>query len=144
MFSWNSHLASYEFTIRLTVRLGAVTVSEAAKQAIWARHFLYVISKGSTYREASTIIYDDNQGAIKITINSIDHSKTKHIAVQYHAIQDHISNGEIHLEHLSPDKMFADGLTKATNHISQRWLVEDLGLAQVIRQGWRRHSTLCN
>ena len=27
MFSWNSHLASYEFTIRLTVRLGAVTIS---------------------------------------------------------------------------------------------------------------------
>ena len=35
----------------------------------------------------------------------------------------------VRLEHLSTDKMIADGLTKATNHISQGRLVEDLGLA---------------
>ena len=103
--------------------------SEAAKQVIWTRHFLYAISKGSIYREAPATIYEDNQGAIKIADNPINHLKIKHIAVQYHAIRDHIGNGEIHLEHLATDWMIADGLTKATNHVSQGWLVEDLGLA---------------
>ena len=69
------------------------------------------------------------RGAIKITDNPINHLKTKHIAVQYHAIQDHISNGEVRLEHLATNQMIADGLMKVTNHVSQGWLVEDLGLA---------------
>ncbi|ODM22593.1 hypothetical protein SI65_00182 [Aspergillus cristatus] len=102
---------------------------QSAKQAIWTRHFLYAIGKGSIYRNAPTTIYEDNQGAIKIADNPVNHPKTKHIAVRYHAIRDHIGNGEICLEHLPTDKMIADGLTKATNHVSQGRLVRDLGLA---------------
>ena len=106
-----------------------MAVSEAAKQAVWIRHFLYAVGKGSIYHDAPTTIYEDNQGAIKIADNPINHPKTKHIAVRYHAIRDHIGNGEIRLEHLPTDKMIADGLTKVTNHASQGRLVEDLGLA---------------
>lgn len=40
-----------------------------------------------------------------------------------------MSNGEIRLEHLPTGDMVADGLTKATNHISQGRLVKDLELA---------------
>ncbi|ODM22039.1 hypothetical protein SI65_02884 [Aspergillus cristatus] len=85
--------------------------------------------KGSIYRDAPTTIYEDNQGAIKIADNPVNHPKTKHIAIRYHVIRDHIGNGEIRLEHLPTDKMIADGLTKATNHVSQGRLVRDLGLA---------------
>ena len=76
-----------------------MAVSEAAKKAIWIRHFLYAIGKGLIYHEP-TAIYEDNCGAINIADNPVNHPKTKHIAVQYHAIQDHISNGEIRLKHL--------------------------------------------
>ena len=44
---------------------------------------------------APTTIYEDNQGAIKLTDNPVNHPKTKHIAVHYHAIQEHIANSEI-------------------------------------------------
>ena len=70
-----------------------MAVSEAAKQAIQIQHFLYSIGKG--YDVAPTIIYKDNQGAIKLADNSVNHPKTKHIAVHYHAIWEHIANGEI-------------------------------------------------
>lgn len=106
-----------------------VAVSEAAKQAVWIRHFLYSIGKGAIYRHGPTTIYEDNQGAIKIADNPVNHPRTKHIAVRYHAIQDHVSNGEIRLEYLRSDKMVADGLTKATNHVTQKQLVDSLGLA---------------
>ena len=106
-----------------------MAVSEATKQVIWIRHFLYSIGKGSVYHGAPTTICEDNQGAIKIADNPINHPKTKHIAVQYHAIRDHISNGEVRLQHLPTDQMVADGLTKATNHATQGRLVDDLGLA---------------
>ena len=78
---------------------------------------------------APTIIYKDNQGAIKLADNSVNHPKTKHIAVHYHAIWEHIANGEIWLEYLAMDWMVADSLTKATNHITQEQLVDGLGLA---------------
>ena len=106
-----------------------MAVSEATKQVIWIRHFLYSIGKGSVYHGAPTTICEDNQGAIKIADNPINHPKTKHIAVRYHAIRDHISNGEVRLQHLPTDQMVADGLTKATNHATQGRLVDDLGLA---------------
>ncbi|ODM15139.1 hypothetical protein SI65_09378 [Aspergillus cristatus] len=125
--TWTSRKQSV--TAQSSTEAEYMAVSEAAKQAIWTRHFLYAIGKGSIYRDAPTTIYEDNQGAIKIADNPINHPKTKHIAVRYHAIRDHIGNGEIRLEHLPTDKMIADGLTKATNHVSQGRLVRDLGLA---------------
>ncbi|BCR87868.1 uncharacterized protein ACHE_40432S [Aspergillus chevalieri] len=125
--TWSSRKQSV--TAQSSTEAEYMAVSEAAKQAVWIRHFLYAIGKGSIYRDAPTTIYEDNQGAIKIADNPINHPKTKHIAVRYHAIRDHIGNGEICLEHLSTDKMIADGLTKVTNHASQGRLVEDLGLA---------------
>ena len=125
--AWTSRKQSV--TAQSSTEAEYMAVSEAAKQAVWIRHFLYAVGKGSIYHDAPTTIYEDNQGAIKIADNPINHPKTKHIAVRYHAIRDHIGNGEIRLEHLPTDKMIADGLTKVTNHASQGRLVEDLGLA---------------
>ena len=106
-----------------------MAISEAAKQAIWIHHFLYSIGKEVVYKMALTTIYKDNQGVIKLADNPVNHLKTKHIAVRYHAIREHIANGEIRLEYLSTDRMVADGLTKATNHVTQERLVDGLGLA---------------
>ena len=47
------------------------------------------------YNMALTTIYEDNQGVIKLTDNPVNHPKTKHIAVHYHTIREHIANGEI-------------------------------------------------
>lgn len=126
--SWTSKKQS--LTAQSSTEAEYMAVAEAAKQAIWIRHFLYSTGKGSMYHGSPTVIYEDNQGAIKIADNPVNHPKTKHIAVRYHAIRDHISNGEISLEYLSTDKMIADGLTKVTNHVAQRRLVDGLRLCQ--------------
>ena len=81
------------------------------------------------YNGTLMIIFEDNQGMIKLVDNPVNHLKTKHIAVRYHAIREHIANGEIRLEYLPTDRMLADGLTKATNHVTQERLVDGLGLA---------------
>lgn len=60
---------------------------------VWTRH-LYVIGNGIG---GATTIYEDNRGAISLADNPINQPKTKHIAVHYHVIQDHIGNGEIRL-----------------------------------------------
>ena len=124
---WNSRKQTV--TAQSSTEAEYMAVSEAAKQAVWIRHFLYSIGKEVVYKMAPTTIYEDNQGAIKLADNPVNHPKTKHIAVRYHAIREHIANGEIRLEYLSTDRMVADGLTKATNHVTQERLVDGLGLA---------------
>ena len=125
--TWNSRKQTV--TAQSSTEAEYMAVSEAAKQAIWIRHFLYSIGKETVYNMAPTTIYEDNQGAIKLADNPVNHPKTKHIAVRYHAIREHIANGEIRLEYLPTDRMVADGLTKATNHVTQERLVDGLGLA---------------
>jgi len=65
-------------------------------------------------------IYEDNQSAIKIANNLVNHLHIKHIDVHYHAICGHIESGEVDLKYLSMDWMIADGLMKATNLVTQK------------------------
>lgn len=124
---WNSR--KQMVTAQSSTEAEYMAISEAAKQAVWIRHFLYSIGKEVMYKMVLTTIYKDNQGAIKLADNPVNHLKTKHIAVCYHAIQEHIANSEIRLEYLLMDQMVANSLTKATNHVTQEWLVDGLGLA---------------
>ena len=99
--TWNSRKQTV--TAQSSTEAEYMAVSEAAKQAIWIRHFLYSIGKETVYNMALTTIYEDNQGMIKLTDNPVNHLKMKHIAVHYHAIQEHIANSEIQLEYLPTD-----------------------------------------
>ena len=63
-----------------------IALFDAAKQAIWIWHFLYSIGKSGIYYNTPTTIYEDNEGAIKIADNPVNHPHTKHIGVWYHAI----------------------------------------------------------
>ena len=91
--TWNSRKQTV--TAQSSMEAEYMAVLEAAKQAIWIRHFLYSIGKETVYNMALTTIYEDNQGVIKLTDNPVNHPKTKHIAVCYHTIQEHIANSEI-------------------------------------------------
>ncbi|KKF93168.1 Endonuclease [Ceratocystis platani] len=59
-----------------------------------------------------TLMYGDNQAALKIAGNLGANSKTKHIDVQYHAVKEWIREGKVTLAYATTDKMLADGLTK--------------------------------
>ena len=72
-----------------------MVMSEVYKQVIWIHYFLYSISKESVYNRTLIIIYKNNQGTIKLVDNPVNHLKIKHIAVHYHAIQEHIINSKI-------------------------------------------------
>ena len=84
LVTWNSR--KQMVTAQSSIEAEYMTVSEAAKQAIWIRHFLYSISKEAVYNMALTTIFENNQGVIKLADNPVNHSKIKHIAVYYHAI----------------------------------------------------------
>ena len=54
----------------------------------------------------------DNESAIKISHNPVQHSKIKHIEIRYHFIWDHIRRGEIELKYDNTHDNLADIFTK--------------------------------
>jgi hypothetical protein len=54
----------------------------------------------------------DNESAIKLANNPVNHSRTKHIDIRHHFLRDHEAKGDIALSNVSTDKQLADIFTK--------------------------------
>jgi hypothetical protein len=54
----------------------------------------------------------DNESAIKIANNPVQHSRTKHIDIRHHFLRDHVSKGDIKIDEVSTDDQLADIFTK--------------------------------
>jgi hypothetical protein len=62
----------------------------------------YCVSLGTV------LILCDNESAIKIANNPVQHSRTKHIDIRHHFLHDHITRGDIALSHVSTNHQLAD------------------------------------
>jgi hypothetical protein len=54
----------------------------------------------------------DNESAIKLANNLMQHSRTKHIDIRHHFLRDHEAKGDIELFHVSTENQLADIFTK--------------------------------
>jgi uncharacterized beta-barrel protein YwiB (DUF1934 family) len=54
----------------------------------------------------------DNESAVKITKNPVQHSRTKHIDIRHHFLRDHESKGDISIQSVRSEEQLADILTK--------------------------------
>jgi hypothetical protein len=59
----------------------------------------------------------DNEIAIKLSNNPVNHSRTKHIDISHHFLRDHEAKGDIALNHVSTDKQLADIFTKPLDEL---------------------------
>ena len=95
-----SWLSKKQATVALsTSEAEYVSVSAATQEAVWLRRLLTDIQ---AVPEETTLIMEDNQGAIGIAKNLIQHARTKHIDIRYYYVH----------EACPTDKMIADLLTK--------------------------------
>ena len=105
--SWRAHLQP---TVALsTVEAEYMTYSEVTKEAIWLRHVCEFL--GVPCLEP-TDVYNDNAGALKLSRNSVHHSRTKHIDIRYHFCRQHVDVA-VRFKHRSSPDLAADCLTKA-------------------------------
>nr|GEY83838.1 retrovirus-related Pol polyprotein from transposon TNT 1-94 [Tanacetum cinerariifolium] len=86
-----------------------VSLSACCAQALWMRTQL--TDYGFHYNKIP--IYYDLKSAIAISYNPVQHSRTKHIAVRYHFIKEHVEKGTIELYFVKKDYQLADIFTKA-------------------------------
>jgi hypothetical protein len=54
----------------------------------------------------------DNESAIKLANNPVQHSRTKHIDIRHHFLRDHETKGDIALRHVSTERQLVDIFTK--------------------------------
>ena len=73
-------------------------------------------------------IYCDNQSAIAMTGNPVQHSLTKHISIRYHFIREHVMKGTIELHFVPTDQQLEDIFTKPLAEAVFIKLVNELGM----------------
>nr|GEY45431.1 hypothetical protein [Tanacetum cinerariifolium] len=86
--------------------------------------------------------YCDSKSAIAISYNPVQHSRTKHIAVRYHFIKEHVEKGTIELSFVKTDYQLADIFTKALPVDRSNYLVRRLGMRSMCPQELDRLAKL--
>ena len=102
-----------------------VAASLAARELIWLRQVLTDIGHSPL---SSTPLRCDNQSAISLAKDYVQHNKSKHIVVHYHYIQYKVRKGTIMIEHCPSYQMIADILTKGLNESRFIHLRSELGV----------------
>ena len=73
-------------------------------------------------------LYCDSQSAIRICHNPVQHSKTKHIALRYHFIKDHVEDRNIEIHFVKTTEQLADIFTKPLDEKSFVRILAGLGM----------------
>ena len=106
---------------------------------IWIRELLTKLKIKNIHLENNlTIIYADNQRAIKLTINFVFQKRSKHIAVKYHYTRDLINQKIIDLIYRFTVKMIVDDFIKSLDFMKFSNFIIRLRLS--IKQNWFRSS----
>ena len=64
------------------------------------------------YKFSKVPLLCDNESAIRMADNPIEHSRTKDIAIRYHFLRDHQQRGDIEIAYVSTKEKLADIFTK--------------------------------
>ncbi|KAL8116656.1 hypothetical protein AgCh_022995 [Apium graveolens] len=107
-----------------TIEAVYITAGSCCAQILWMKNQL--LDYGLTYFKIPN--YCDNQSAIVMTGNPVQHSMTKHINIRYHFIREHVDEGTVELHFVSIDQQLADIFTKPLCEAIFTRLVNELGM----------------
>ncbi|GJZ47086.1 retrovirus-related pol polyprotein from transposon TNT 1-94 [Tanacetum coccineum] len=132
LVSWSSK--KQDCTALSTAEAEYVSLSACCAQVLWMRTQL--TDYGFHFNKIP--IYCDSKSAIAISCNPVQHSRTKHIAVRYHFIKEHVEKGTIELYFVKTDYQLADLFTKALLVDRFTYLVRRLGMRSLSPQELER------
>ena len=85
-------------------------VSFAAQECVWLR---WLIEDIYSSIHKPTIVYGDNQSALKLATNLACHARTKHIEIEHHFICEKVLMGSIEVLEVRSKDNIADIFTKS-------------------------------
>lgn len=96
-----------------------MAMGDCAKHLLWFQRLLYILTMETVpvtpIRMIATAIFNDNNGAIFLSKEAAVNSRSKHINIRHHFIQDLVKDGIITPAMIDTKAMPADYLTKAAN-----------------------------
>ena len=106
MVCWSSKKQNY--VSLSTVEAEYIVAGSCCSQFLWINQTL----KDYGINVKNVALYCDNESAIKIAHNPVQHSKTKHIQIHHHFLREHVLKGDISIEHVKTEEQLADIFTK--------------------------------
>jgi hypothetical protein len=76
------------------------------------RFALFTPLRDYDYKLTKVPLLCDNESAIRMVDNPVEHSHTKHIAIRYHFLRDHQQKGDIEILYINTKEQLADIFTK--------------------------------
>jgi pyruvate-formate lyase len=98
-----------------------IAAGHCCVQLLWMRQTL----RDYGYKLTKIPLLCDNESAIRMTDNPVEHSRTKHIAIQYHFLRDHQQKGDIEIAYINTKDQLADIFT---SHLMNK-LLTNLGMS---------------
>jgi hypothetical protein len=91
-----------------TAKAEYIVTGHCCAQLLWMRQTL----RDYGYKLSKDPLLCDNESAIRMADNSVEHSRTKHIDIQYHILRDHQQKGDIEIAYVSTKEQLAGIFTK--------------------------------
>jgi hypothetical protein len=91
-----------------TAEVEYVVIGQCCVQLLWMRQTLLDFG----YNLSKVPLLSDNESAIRLVDNPVEHSNTKHIDIRHHFLRDHQQRGYIDIYHISIENQLADIFTK--------------------------------
>jgi hypothetical protein len=85
-----------------------IAAGHCCVQLLWMRQTL----RDYGYKLTKVPLLCDNESAIRMADNPVEHSRTKHIAIRYHFLKDHQQKGDIEIAYINTKEQLADIFTK--------------------------------
>jgi hypothetical protein len=91
-----------------TIEAEYIAGGHCCAQLLWMRQTL----RDYGYKLRKVPLLCDNESAIRMADNLVEHSRTKHIDIWYHFLRNHQQKGDIKIAYVSTHNQLADILTK--------------------------------
>jgi hypothetical protein len=85
-----------------------VAAGQCCVQLLWMRQTL----RDFGYNLSKVPLLCDNESAILLANNPVEHNRSKHIDICHHFLRDHQQRGDINIYHISTENQLADIFTK--------------------------------
>lgn len=92
-----------------TTKAEYIAAYDIAREGVWLRRLLCDLGEEQI---RPTVLFRDNETAVKLITGNADPRRTKHIDLKYHYVKSICDAGLIEVQHISTDIQLADILTK--------------------------------